>query len=169
MENGSGPNAVETTTDYTESNLPVDGSTRTLATEDGDTTVVKELQWAITSAQRAKRAWRAMGTCLRMWWSFPYPQSRPHRRCIRDSFAADLPLSSMVLQWHTTQHTIPKWWWSQDRTVEGGSQVIYAHRGNPRLTNPRGFRGHRCRGESDSRMKTPWRHGPTGRGTRGYP
>jgi hypothetical protein len=44
MENGSGPNAVETTTDYTESNLPVDGSTRTLATEDGDTTVVKELQ-----------------------------------------------------------------------------------------------------------------------------
>jgi hypothetical protein len=44
MENGSGPNVVGIMTDYTESNLPVDGSTRTLATEDGDTTVVKELR-----------------------------------------------------------------------------------------------------------------------------
>jgi outer membrane scaffolding protein for murein synthesis (MipA/OmpV family) len=44
MENGSGPNVVGTATDYTESNLQVDGSTRTLATEDGGTTVVKELR-----------------------------------------------------------------------------------------------------------------------------
>jgi hypothetical protein len=105
MENGSGPNVVGTTTDYTESNLPVDGSTRTLVTEDGGTAVVKELRWAITSAQRAKRAWRGHGHFPENVMKLPRPAvetpSKMYTRFVRGGSPSLLHGSAMA---HSSTH-----------------------------------------------------------------